>query len=169
MTDRFCRPIAFLLTGGQVADCTAALLEHMPATVILHGDKGYDSNAVRAKIDELSTDGDVVAVCYNNRSAAPLDLLPAQVEVYYAAYRRLSAPYRAPEVAVRVRLEPGDPLVTFNTRVLQGREAFEVASGRRHIQGCYVDRDGLDSRLRVLGRRLGGDDPALPGADGERT
>jgi hypothetical protein len=24
LTDRFCRPIAFLLTGGQVADCIAA-------------------------------------------------------------------------------------------------------------------------------------------------
>ena len=91
---------------------------------------------MRTKIDEPSTDGDVVAVRYNNRSAAALDLPPAQVEVYYTAYRRLSALYRAPEVAVRVRLEPGDPLVTVNARVLHGREAFEVASGCRHIQGC---------------------------------
>ncbi len=55
LTDRFCRPIAFLLTGGQVADCTAAetLLEQMPATSILHGDKGYDSNAVRRKIEAM--------------------------------------------------------------------------------------------------------------------
>src|SRR5215208_1601439 len=32
LTDRQCRPIAFLLTGGQVADCEAAkaLLEHLP-------------------------------------------------------------------------------------------------------------------------------------------
>ena len=46
--------MAFLLTGGNVADCTAAdlLLEQMPATSILHGDKGYDSNAVRRKIEE---------------------------------------------------------------------------------------------------------------------
>ncbi|ESY09249.1 MULTISPECIES: IS5 family transposase [unclassified Mesorhizobium] len=53
LTDRFCRPIAFLLTGGQVADCTAAdtLLDQMPAAVILHGDKGYDSDAVRRKIE----------------------------------------------------------------------------------------------------------------------
>jgi hypothetical protein len=45
LTDAFCRPIAFLLTGGQVADCTAAdrLLDQMPQTEILHGDKGYDS------------------------------------------------------------------------------------------------------------------------------
>jgi IS5 family transposase len=38
-----------------VADCTAAdaLLEQMPATSILHGDKGYDSNAVRRKIEDM--------------------------------------------------------------------------------------------------------------------
>ncbi len=53
LTDAFCRPIAFLLTGGQVADCTAAdtLLEQMPETTVLHGDKGYDSNAIRRKIE----------------------------------------------------------------------------------------------------------------------
>jgi transposase len=36
-----------------VADCIAAdsLLEHMPETGILHGDKGYDSDAVRRKIE----------------------------------------------------------------------------------------------------------------------
>jgi len=53
LTDRFCRPLAFLLTGGQVADCTAAetLLDQMPAAEILHGDKGYDSDAVRCKIE----------------------------------------------------------------------------------------------------------------------
>jgi Transposase DDE domain len=48
LTDRFCRPLAFLLTGGQVADCVAAdvLLDRMATAEILHGDKGYDSDAV---------------------------------------------------------------------------------------------------------------------------
>ena len=61
LTDCFCRPIAFLLTGGQVADCTAAdtLLEQMPATGILHGDKGYDSNAVRRKIEATGAAPDI--------------------------------------------------------------------------------------------------------------
>jgi len=38
-----------------VADCTAAdaLLEQMPAASILLGDKGYDSNAVRRKIESM--------------------------------------------------------------------------------------------------------------------
>jgi transposase len=53
LTDAFCRPIAFLLTGGQVADCVAAdeLLDQLVSADILHGDKGYDSDAVRRKIE----------------------------------------------------------------------------------------------------------------------
>lgn len=53
MTDGNCRPVAFLLTGGQVADCKAgdALLEQMPSAAILTGDKGYDSNAIRRKVE----------------------------------------------------------------------------------------------------------------------
>ncbi len=55
LTDGFCRPLAFLLTGGQVADCTAAdvLLDLLPSTTLLHGDKGYDSDAVRRKIEAM--------------------------------------------------------------------------------------------------------------------
>jgi transposase len=54
LTDADCRPIAFLLTGGQIADCTAAerLLEKMPASSILHGDKGYDSDAIRRQVED---------------------------------------------------------------------------------------------------------------------
>ncbi len=35
-------------TGGQVVDCKAAdtLLDALPKTALLHGDKGYDSNAI---------------------------------------------------------------------------------------------------------------------------
>ena len=42
-----------MLTGGQVADCTAGevLLEQMPHASVLHGDKGYDSNAIRRQIE----------------------------------------------------------------------------------------------------------------------
>ncbi len=57
LTDGQCRPIAFLLTGGQVADCTAGdlLLEQMPKSPILHADKGYDTNAIRYKVEGKGT------------------------------------------------------------------------------------------------------------------
>ncbi|WP_144428449.1 IS5 family transposase [Azospirillum thiophilum] len=55
LTDRNCRPIAFLLTGGQVADCVAAdtLLDQVTTADLIHGDKGYDTNAVRRKIEAI--------------------------------------------------------------------------------------------------------------------
>ena len=42
-----------MLTGGQVADCIAAdqLLDQLVSADILHADKGYDSDAVRQKIE----------------------------------------------------------------------------------------------------------------------
>jgi transposase len=57
LTDRDCRLIAFLLTGGHVADCSAGsvLLQQMPTARILHGDKGYDSNAIRRQVEERGT------------------------------------------------------------------------------------------------------------------
>ena len=53
LTDRLCRPIAFLLTGGQVADCKAGLvlLERMPTCKVLHANKGYDTDAIRRQTE----------------------------------------------------------------------------------------------------------------------
>jgi GNAT superfamily N-acetyltransferase len=49
LTDGLYRPIAFLLTGGQVADCTAGdlLLEQMPASPILIGTRSPQGDASR--------------------------------------------------------------------------------------------------------------------------
>src|SRR5215210_2887362 len=57
LTDAACRPIALLLTGGQVADCTAGalLLEQMPRSAILLADKGYDSDAIRRQVEANGT------------------------------------------------------------------------------------------------------------------
>ena len=37
-----------------------------------------------------------------------------------------------------------------------GRTAFDPNKGRRRLQGCYVDKDGMESRMRVLRRKLNG-------------
>ena len=46
-----------MLTGGQVADCKAGLelLAQMPQVRILHGDKGYDSDAIRRQVEAAGT------------------------------------------------------------------------------------------------------------------
>ena len=60
---------------------------------------------------------------------------------------------REPAGELRIRLSPGDLLIMENNRALHGRTAFDPNLGRRHLQGCYVDKDGVESRRRVLQRR----------------
>ena len=51
------RPLAFRLTGGNIADITVAapLLEGAAASVWLIGDKGYDADHLRALLDRRGT------------------------------------------------------------------------------------------------------------------
>ena len=53
LTDDIGRPLAFVLTGGQVADCRAGarLLRHLPTDVLVHADKGYDTDRLRRLIE----------------------------------------------------------------------------------------------------------------------
>jgi transposase len=41
------------LTGGQAADCRAGerLLDHLPAGLLVHADKGYDTDRIRRLIE----------------------------------------------------------------------------------------------------------------------
>jgi hypothetical protein len=56
LTDAQCRALAFMLTGGQVADCTvgSTILERLPDCDILHGDKGNDGNAIRLRLSSAT-------------------------------------------------------------------------------------------------------------------
>jgi gamma-butyrobetaine dioxygenase len=109
---------------------------------------------LRATTPIISTDfeGAVTAVHFNNRSMAPLDLPEEQILPWYRAYRRFAAILREPAGELRIRLQPGDLIIMENNRALHGRTAFDPSRGRRHLQGCYVDKDGVESRRRVLQR-----------------
>ena len=98
--------------------------------------------------------GAVTAVHFNNRSADWLDA-PAEVtEDWYAAYLQFGRILKRPELELTFRLAPGECLVMQNDRTLHGRTAFDPNLGRRHLQGCYIDRDAMDSRRRVLRRTI---------------
>lgn len=106
----------------------------------------------RAPIIVLDDAGHVRGIHFNTRSAVPPDLPLEAIESWYGAYRNFAVLLRAPEGEVRLNLRPGDLLMMANHRVLHGRTAFDAGAGRRHLQGCYIDMDGVLSRLRVLER-----------------
>lgn len=103
----------------------------------------------------LDPEGAVAEIHFNNRSAAPLDIAAALVEPYTVAYRRFAHILARPELTLVLRLELGDLIVMENGRALHGRSAFDPNAGARHLQGCYVDKDGVESRHRVLSRGQG--------------
>jgi len=50
------------------------------------------------------------------------------------------------------RLEAGQMWCFDNRRAMHARKAFDQASGKRFLRGCYMDRDELLSRILVLQR-----------------
>lgn len=102
----------------------------------------------------LDGQGTVIEVRFANFLRGPLDVPADKVMQHYRAYRTFISLTREPRFQFKYRLMPGDLLVFDNRRVLHAREAFDLQQGQRHLQGCYVDRDELLSRIRVLERTL---------------
>ena len=111
--------------------------------------------------------GRIKEVRWNSRSMRPLPLRSADADAFYGACRAFAAILARPEMMVTFRLETGDCLIFDNTRVLHARTAFaaaggsggpalpdSVATGHRHLQGCYADLDSVESTLAVLRRRV---------------
>ena len=125
------------------------MLARNPARFEYAGSKGVRLIARKPMI-ELSPDGELTGIRFNNRSAAairdvPYDDMPA----YYRAYRRLGEIVNDPAMEVAFKLEPGESFIVDNTRVLHARRGYS-GSGSRWLQGCYADKDGLLSTLSAL-------------------
>jgi gamma-butyrobetaine dioxygenase len=108
----------------------------------------------------LDPAGRIREIRFNNRSLQPWRPPPAisadsartRGAAFYAAYRAFARLLGEPMFLLSFRLSPGDCMIFDNTRVLHARSGF-AATGRRHLQGCYADLDGVSSELAVLLRR----------------
>ncbi|ARB28122.1 gamma-butyrobetaine dioxygenase [Pseudomonas tolaasii] len=105
-----------------------------------------------APIIALDALGDVAEIRMANFLRGPFDASVEQMPLLYRAYRRFIAMTREDRFRVVKRLNPGELWCFDNRRTLHARNAFDPASGARHFQGCYIDRDELLSRILVLQR-----------------
>jgi hypothetical protein len=106
---------------------------------------------------QLSADGRITAVHYNNRSIAPLPPASAALAAFYPAYRRFARLLREPRFQLRRRLGDGELVVFDNQRTLHGRTAFSSQRHPRHLQGCYLTRDSVYSKIGLLRRPMDAD------------
>ncbi len=105
-----------------------------------------------APVIGLDEDGDFWEVRFGNFLKGPLRVPADRMEGLYRAYRAFTQESKKPEHQVTFSLQPGDLMAFDNRRVLHGRTEFFPETGARRLQGCYLDRDELLSRLRVLER-----------------
>ncbi|KPN88009.1 gamma-butyrobetaine dioxygenase [Pseudomonas nunensis] len=105
-----------------------------------------------APIIALDALGQVSEIRMANFLRGPFDASIDDMPKLYRAYRRFIAMTREARFRVMTRLNPGELWCFDNRRTLHARNAFDPATGARHFQGCYVDRDELLSRILVLQR-----------------
>ena len=96
----------------------------------------------------------MVEIRYNTSLMTGFDVPAAETRAVYAAYRKFVALTQDAANQCDVMMRSGDIACMDNHRVLHGRRAFEPGTGRRHLQGAYVEHEEVVSRIRTLRRTI---------------
>lgn len=116
----------------------------------------HDANSdIRASAPMLALDqrGQLTRMRFNNWLRSSLQVSEELVAPMYEAIAALWALLRDPRYHLNLKLHPGELIAYDNNRVLHGRKSFDPNSGERHLQGCYLNMEDLDSARRMLERR----------------
>ena len=92
------------------------------------------------------------------RFSPRLDFVPLmdkeKLELYYAARNKISEMYNSEKFRIEFKLKPGDLLMMDNYRLLHGRTEYNANEGNRFLQGCYIDYDSTEGKLKHLKRKF---------------
>jgi trimethyllysine dioxygenase len=95
----------------------------------------------------LDAAGRLVQVSFNNLDRAPLFLPEFELRAFYRAYGEFARLANDRSLQYRRRLEPGSLVLFDNWRLLHARDAYQ---GYRRLAGAYLNKEDVESRLRVL-------------------
>ena len=92
------------------------------------------------------------------RFSPRLDFVPLmdkeKLELYYSARKKISELYNSDQYRIEFKLSPGDLLMMDNHRLLHGRTIYDANEGNRFLQGCYIDYDSTEGKLKHLKRKF---------------
>ena len=92
------------------------------------------------------------------RFSPRLDFVPLidkeKLDAYYKARNKISEFYNSSKYRIEFKLEPKDLIMMDNHRLLHGRTSYETKQGERFLQGCYIDFDSTEGKLRHLKRKF---------------
>ena len=92
------------------------------------------------------------------RFSPRLDFVPLmdkeKLEMFYAARKKISELYNSDNFRIEFKLLPGELLMMDNHRLLHGRTIYDTNEGKRFLQGCYIDYDSTEGKLKHLKRKF---------------
>jgi gamma-butyrobetaine dioxygenase len=77
-----------------------------------------------------------------------------KLDLYYKSRKKLSEMYNSDNYRIEFKLKSGDLMMIDNYRLLHGRTAYNTKEGNRFLQGCYIDYDSTEGKLRHLKRKF---------------
>ena len=102
---------------------------------------------------ELDENGNFRQVRFSPR----LDFVPLidkeKLEIFYSARKKLSELYNSDKFRFEFKLISGDLIMMDNYRLLHGRTRYDANEGKRFLQGCYIDYDSTEGKLKHLQRK----------------
>ena len=88
------------------------------------------------------------------RFSGRLDYVPAldpeHLNLFYMARKKLYELCASKKFLINFRLDSGMLMMFDNHRLLHGRSKYDPSSGNRHLQGCYIEHDATEGKLRRL-------------------
>ena len=104
----------------------------------------------RAKLIELDSNRNFKQIRFSGR----LDYVPLldneKLDIFYKARKYMYELCNSDEFKIKFRLSKGMISMFDNLRLLHGRTKFDPNTGFRHLQGCYIDHDATEGKLRRL-------------------
>ena len=116
-------------------------------------DNDYTQNTIRifhSPLITLTKDNDFNDIRFSIATMGAMDCSSKDMLKFYKAYRKFASLMHDDIYVVKFKLQAGDIFSFNNRRVLHGRTEFDSNSGHRHLQGYYMDRDEILSRLNFL-------------------
>ena len=102
------------------------------------------------KLIELNGNNDFKQIRFSGR----LDYVPAldieKLTLFYKARKRLYELCSSKQFEINFRLDSGMLIMFDNHRLLHGRTKYDNSSGKRYLQGCYIEHDATEGKLRRL-------------------
>ena len=122
---------------------------------VVFKDNDYTQKNIRIQkspIIKTNKHNDIEEIRINLGAMGTLDINPKIMNSFYEAYTLFYKQLHSKKFQIDFKLKAGDIFCFDNRRVLHGRKEFDPNSGNRHLQGYYIEKEEIKSKLNYLNK-----------------